>query len=436
MTDGPWPMTDDLTRGEDREGVEMNHREPQAGRSDEFAGAPGGEAVWETELPWQLPPVEEPTVGDNLLAGPEAFPHSLAPTDPAEGFHAAGPETGTWTPHRPGTPRGAGEAGAPGAGRDFGSAVADTPGSPLRTSASGPAPADEGGRRRDRRSVRAGSTSSTDRPSGTDRSDGEGRSGGGRSGGATRGPASRGHLAKPIIAGAGLLSALLFLAPHLFGDDAPPLPAVQAGAEDRQPDDGAGAAPASGRPGAPKVSPSPGASGASHGRATGQGGHDTIVEVAATVPANATATATAPSLEPASPSRPTATARASAQPGTAPRTSAPAQQWTTTVVNSTSVLEAGQSWSTNRVVLAFQGDGNLVLYDKQGTPLWWSGTVGQGAKAVFQADGNLAVYTQDSRTAWSSRTQGHDGASLVLRADGNMVVQQGGTVLWSSGTAM
>lgn len=415
----------------------MNHREPQAGRSDEFAGAPGGEAVWETELPWQLPPVEEPTAGDHLLAGPEAFPHSVAPTHPAEGFHPAAPEADARTPRRPGTPHTSGGASTRGADRNVGSGDADTPGSPFPTSPSGPDPVNEGGRRRDRRSARAGSAGGSERPSGTDRPSGAGRSSGGRSAGAARRPASRGHLAKPIIAGAGLLSALLFLAPQLFGDDAP-LHAVQAGAEDRQPDDGAGAgvAPASGRPGAPKASPSPGATGASHGKAAGEGGHDTIVEVAATVPATATASASASPTKPASPSRPAATARASAQPATAPRTSAPAQQWTTTVVNSTSVLEAGQSWSTNRVILAFQGDGNLVLYDKQGTPLWWSGTVGQGAKAVFQADGNLAVYTQDSRTAWSSRTEGHNGASLVLRADGNMVIQQGGTVLWSSGTAM
>ncbi|MGW2282955.1 hypothetical protein [Streptomyces sp. NPDC001770] len=109
---------------------------------------------------------------------------------------------------------------------------------------------------------------------------------------------------------------------------------------------------------------------------------------------------------------------------------------TESVVRGTSVLERGQSWFAGQVVLAFQGDGNLVLYDRANHPLWAAGTVGRGARTVFQADGNLVVYTRDMRTVWSSRTDGHEGAVLVLGADGNLVVRQGGTRLWATGTTV
>lgn len=122
--------------------------------------------------------------------------------------------------------------------------------------------------------------------------------------------------------------------------------------------------------------------------------------------------------------------------GTSDASGARTRRGTDGVVRGTSVLEPGQNWSTPLVVLAFQSDGNLVLYDRESRPLWASGTVGQGARTVFQADGNLVVYTRDMRTAWSSRTDGHDGAELVLGDDGNLLVRQGGTRLWATDTAV
>ncbi|MEU1089404.1 hypothetical protein ABZ401_21740 [Streptomyces sp. NPDC005892] len=104
------------------------------------------------------------------------------------------------------------------------------------------------------------------------------------------------------------------------------------------------------------------------------------------------------------------------------------------MVHGTSVLEPGQSWTGDRVVLTLQGDGNLVLHDREGRPTWASGTTGLGAMTVFQADGNLVVYTRDMRPAWSSRTDGHDGAELVLGTDGNLVVRHGDATLWAAGT--
>ncbi|MFJ3671199.1 hypothetical protein ACIPSE_32540 [Streptomyces sp. NPDC090106] len=117
----------------------------------------------------------------------------------------------------------------------------------------------------------------------------------------------------------------------------------------------------------------------------------------------------------------------------APRTTPAAPRATAaTVVHGTSVLLPGQTWTAGRTVLAFQGDGNLVLYDGRGHSLWQSGTVGRGARTVFQADGNLAVYTAAMHPVWTSRTDGHDGATLVLGADGDLTVRHGTTVLWSA----
>ncbi|WP_327179381.1 hypothetical protein [Streptomyces sp. NBC_01335] len=361
----------------------MNHREPQAGNSDEFAGAADGQAVWESELPWQLPHPDQAGEESPLFAPPEVRAATEAPATP--------PDTDS-TADRP-------VAHGPVSGASAGAfPEAEGASTDRRTAspAASPQPAGGGGRRR--RSGNAGG----------------------------RRPGSRGHLAKPILAGAGLLSALLLLAPHLFGDDAP-LQTVKAGREDREPE--SDTAPDPGHPGTAKASPRPEASATQHGKDTGSGAHDAIVEVAATVPTESAKPVTKPTVAPR--------ATRSAAPTKAPAPTVTAEQWTTTVVNGTRVLDPGQLWSTNRIGLTFQGDGNLVLYDTKGTPLWWSGTVGHGGvRAVFQADGNLAVYSQDSQTVWSSHTEGHDGARLVLRSDGNMVIEQGGTVLWSTNTAM
>ncbi|MEW2625035.1 hypothetical protein [Streptomyces sp. NPDC048106] len=367
----------------------MNYREPDAGRPEPATGLPAGDAVWESELPWQMAPLDETGQLAPVVAG-EVPEHGIAARDAqttvtdAISVPALTADNAS-VPHAPVT-----------------EAHGAAPGSDV--------PADFGARRRRDRGGRAGSAAPD--------AAGEGRA------------RLRLALAKPVLAGAGMLSAVFLLAPTVFGEDAP-AHTFKAGAgeaghdyasNDQYLDSG----------GTP--SPRPSAS----GDATGKDGADDgrphrIAEVAAASPTQPTRSTR--SFEPMSQSH-------SPAPGKTPRTSSSPrqqptqQQWTSTVVNATSVLEPGQSWSTNRVTLAFQGDGNLVLYDKKGTPLWWSGTVGQGAKAVFQADGNFAVYTQDGATAWSSRTDGHDGARLVIGTDGNVSIRSGGAVLWSTGTAM
>jgi hypothetical protein len=52
-----------------------------------------------------------------------------------------------------------------------------------------------------------------------------------------------------------------------------------------------------------------------------------------------------------------------------------------------------------------QGDGNLVLYDANGTPIWHTQTFGSaGATLRLQDDGNLVIYAADWRVLWSTDT--------------------------------
>ena len=86
--------------------------------------------------------------------------------------------------------------------------------------------------------------------------------------------------------------------------------------------------------------------------------------------------------------------------------------------------------------LTMQTDGNLVLYDAAGQPLFNSRTErNPGAYAAMQGDGNLVVYSATGHALWASDTHGHPGASLTLQGGGNAVVSLGSTTLWSSATA-
>jgi pimeloyl-ACP methyl ester carboxylesterase len=87
--------------------------------------------------------------------------------------------------------------------------------------------------------------------------------------------------------------------------------------------------------------------------------------------------------------------------------------------------------------VVYQSDGNLVLYDALGAPLWATGTHGTSpGAAIMQSDGNFVVYDADWVPRWASGTAGHHGAQLVLQTDGNLVLYEAtGEALWASGTA-
>nr|WSZ97836.1 mannose-binding protein [Streptomyces sp. NBC_00857] len=107
--------------------------------------------------------------------------------------------------------------------------------------------------------------------------------------------------------------------------------------------------------------------------------------------------------------------------------------WTKTTVAAPSKLATGQSWSTNRIRMTIQPDGNFVVYNKADNhALWASMVFGENHNVEFQPDGNLVVYTADHKAVWASRTNGNDGAKLVLREDGRVAIMAGDKALWST----
>ena len=90
-----------------------------------------------------------------------------------------------------------------------------------------------------------------------------------------------------------------------------------------------------------------------------------------------------------------------------------------------------------------QTDGNLVLYNTAGTPLWSSGTYGRGVapyKLTLLTTGDLVLSDSTGATLWSSNTSGkgkapyhakmHDNCNFALY-DSSPVPSN----LWSTGTA-
>ena len=92
--------------------------------------------------------------------------------------------------------------------------------------------------------------------------------------------------------------------------------------------------------------------------------------------------------------------------------------------------------------LWWQGDGNLVLRDRQivsgETNIWDSGAKGNSATLVFQSDGNLVIY--NGGAIWDSGTPndrfgGKGGQYLAITPDGNLIITNvNGRILWETAT--
>jgi CHAP domain len=81
----------------------------------------------------------------------------------------------------------------------------------------------------------------------------------------------------------------------------------------------------------------------------------------------------------------------------------------------------GSVWRTcNGYTLAFQDDGNLVLYTPSGRAAWATGTEGYGKTLAFQDDGNAVLYDNNNKAIWATNTVSR-GRLFALQEDGNLV---------------
>lgn len=88
---------------------------------------------------------------------------------------------------------------------------------------------------------------------------------------------------------------------------------------------------------------------------------------------------------------------------------------------------------SGRMRLVYQSDGDLVLYDDDRQErLWSTGTGGTPpGHAILQLDGNLVVYQRDGSARWSSGTSGNRNARLVVQDDGRLaIVSWDGRTVW------
>jgi hypothetical protein len=102
-------------------------------------------------------------------------------------------------------------------------------------------------------------------------------------------------------------------------------------------------------------------------------------------------------------------------------------------------LGAGEILHSRNRKLAMGEDCNLVLYAFEngvtGGVLWRSEADGGGAgcHADLQNDGNFVVYDAGGQPLWAAGTSGTVGAELRLQSDGNLVLYNGaGEPLWSA----
>ena len=104
------------------------------------------------------------------------------------------------------------------------------------------------------------------------------------------------------------------------------------------------------------------------------------------------------------------------------------------------VLASGESLGENQTRvsldgayrLQYQGDGNLVVVRLADDSCAWSSQTNGTSVwvTVMQGDGNLVVYDADGVPVWNAGTQGHDGARLEIANDELAVVAPDGTKLW------
>ena len=93
------------------------------------------------------------------------------------------------------------------------------------------------------------------------------------------------------------------------------------------------------------------------------------------------------------------------------------------VLNPNMAMQVDAVYPAGAYKLIFQADGNLVVYDQNMAPVWFSGTANIGAtQAVMQGDGNFVISNAAGQPLWYTGTSGFPGAYAQIQDNGNFVI--------------
>jgi hypothetical protein len=92
-----------------------------------------------------------------------------------------------------------------------------------------------------------------------------------------------------------------------------------------------------------------------------------------------------------------------------------------TVLEQNGQIEIGRVFllENKYVALTFDEAGRIIIQDNFVT-MWEVG--GGGDKLILQGDGNLVLYDKNMKAVWNTKTQGQGGDKLILQGDGNLVL--------------
>jgi hypothetical protein len=104
------------------------------------------------------------------------------------------------------------------------------------------------------------------------------------------------------------------------------------------------------------------------------------------------------------------------------------------VIDSNKFLALGDALSSpsGEFNVHFNGDGDLVLDDKNGNVIWSSGVSG-GFRCFMQQDGNLIIRDSTMSVLWTSHTSSNKGAHLIVDDGGRLSVVFGNSPVWMAG---
>lgn len=92
------------------------------------------------------------------------------------------------------------------------------------------------------------------------------------------------------------------------------------------------------------------------------------------------------------------------------------------IIPAGTVMQPGTIYSNGNYRLAFQTDGNFVVYNGN-VPIFNAEINGKGGtKAQMQYDGNFVVYDSNNKALWNTGTAGNANAYMAFQPDGHLLI--------------